>query len=172
MELQNSKLQADIDFFEENHQDELNELRSKLDEKDKANLEQSFLITDLNKKYITLVAETSSIRTETEAEKAERIKLEQMIKQQKSSYDKRIKMQAMTQSGVQKKCNDLQKQNKDLDRKLKTSDNEVNKLKQKLDDLEKELTKARVQIEETQDTCDILINEKEQISSLFQGKVR
>ena len=161
MKLQTGKLQADVDFFEENHERELHELRSKLEEKDKTNFDQSSLITELNKKYITLVEETSSIRIETEAEKAERAKLE-----------KKVKAQAMSQTGILKRNKDLIKQNSELSTKLATSFFEKNLLKNKMDDLEKELTKAKVQIEETQDTCDILINEKEQISSLFQVKVR
>ena len=168
MKLQTGKLQADVDFFEENHERELHELRSKLEEKDKTNFDQSSLITELNKKYITLVEETSSIRIETEAEKAERAKLEQKV----LAFEKKVKAQAMSQTGILKRNKDLIKQNSELSTKLATSFFEKNLLKNKMDDLEKELTKAKVQIEETQDTCDILINEKEQISSLFQVKVR
>ena len=168
LEVEKGKLQAEIDFFEENHEDELNELRSKLEEKEAANRDQSSLVTELNKKYITLVEETSSIRTETETEKAERAKLEQKV----LAYEKKMKAQAMSQTGVQRRNKDLINQNSILSNKLKTSENEVNQVKKKVDELEKELTKAQVQLEETQDTCDILINEKEQISSLFQGTVR
>ena len=143
-----------------------------MEDKEDENRKQSSLITELNKKYIALVAETSSIRTETEMEKAERIKLEEMIKEQKNCFEKRMKMQAMCQSGVQKKCNDLEKRNKDLESILTKSDFEIAKLTSQVNMLESDLIREKVKLEESEERCSNLSCENDSISSLFQGKVR
>ena len=163
LEDQYENLASDVDRLKRKHRNELNELDLKLSEKEAENRELNLWITELNEK-----TRTSSITTKIEAEKEE---LEQAIRHLKTSFDKRMKMQTMRQSDLQKRCDDVENQNKDLKCKLMKSEAEVDQLKFQINELQNDLTKEKVKLEESEDRCIMLQIEKETISDLFQGTV-